>query len=162
MVIVVENLKAGKENHSGSENEECYLFKAEFYIICGFWQTYKRNSHLLRKMEGNIDKGKILYFMLFFQSSIFDPKLSQVKPEICMPQIENSSSSSQQAQSTGLTTQPDVSCHSELQTIFKLKQMKILPPKAVAPHSSTLAWKIPWMEEPGGLQSMGSLRVGPD
>ena len=28
------------------------------------------------------------------------------------------------------------------------------------PHSSTLAWKIPWMEEPGRLQSMGSLRVG--
>ena len=26
----------------------------------------------------------------------------------------------------------------------------------MAPHSSTLAWKIPWMEEPGGLQSMGS------
>ena len=34
--------------------------------------------------------------------------------------------------------------------------------KAMAPHSSTLAWKIPWMEEPGGLQSMGSLRVGHD
>ena len=34
--------------------------------------------------------------------------------------------------------------------------------KAVAPHSSTLAWKIPWMEEPGGPQSMGSLRVGQD
>ena len=31
--------------------------------------------------------------------------------------------------------------------------------KAVAPHSSTLAWKMPWTEEPGGLQSMGSLRV---
>ena len=30
----------------------------------------------------------------------------------------------------------------------------------MAPHSSTLAWKIPWMEEPGGLQSMGSLGVG--
>ena len=29
--------------------------------------------------------------------------------------------------------------------------------KAMAPHSSTLAWKIPWAEEPGGLQSMGSL-----
>ena len=28
--------------------------------------------------------------------------------------------------------------------------------KVMAPHSSTLAWKIPWMEEPGGLQSMGS------
>ena len=34
--------------------------------------------------------------------------------------------------------------------------------KAMAPHSSTLAWKIPWMEEPGRLQSMGSQRVGHD
>ena len=32
--------------------------------------------------------------------------------------------------------------------------------KAMAPHSRTLAWKIPWMEEPGRLQSMGLLRVG--
>ena len=34
--------------------------------------------------------------------------------------------------------------------------------KAMAPHSSTLAWKIPWVEEPGRLQSMGSLGVGHD
>ena len=34
--------------------------------------------------------------------------------------------------------------------------------KAMAPHSSTLAWKIPWVEEPGGLPSMGSHRVGHD
>ena len=34
--------------------------------------------------------------------------------------------------------------------------------KAMAPHSSTLAWKIPWTEEPGGLQSTGSLRVRHD
>ena len=34
--------------------------------------------------------------------------------------------------------------------------------KAMAPHSSTLAWRIPWMEEPGRLQSMGSIRVGHD
>ena len=32
----------------------------------------------------------------------------------------------------------------------------------MTPHSSTLAWKIPWMAEPGRLQSMGSLRVGRD
>ena len=32
----------------------------------------------------------------------------------------------------------------------------------MAPHSSTPTWKIPWMEEPGKLQSMGSLRVGHD
>ena len=34
--------------------------------------------------------------------------------------------------------------------------------KEMAPHSSTLAWKISWMEEPGGLQSMGLQRVGHD
>ena len=39
---------------------------------------------------------------------------------------------------------------------------KDLLEKAMAPHSSTLAWKIPWTEEPVRLQSMGSLRVGHD
>ena len=34
--------------------------------------------------------------------------------------------------------------------------------KAMAPHSSTLAWKMPWMEEPGRLKPLGSLRVGHD
>ena len=34
--------------------------------------------------------------------------------------------------------------------------------KEMATHSSILAWKIPWMEEPGRLQSMGSQRVGDD
>ena len=34
------------------------------------------------------------------------------------------------------------------------------PERAMAPHSSTLAWRIPWTEKPGGLQSMGSRRVG--
>ena len=38
----------------------------------------------------------------------------------------------------------------------KLYNTKALTEKAVAPHSSTLAWKIPWTEEPGRLQSMGS------
>ena len=37
--------------------------------------------------------------------------------------------------------------------------LALYPEKAMAPHSSTLAWKIPWTEEPGRLQSMGSLRV---
>ena len=32
--------------------------------------------------------------------------------------------------------------------------------KAMATHSSTLAWRIPWTQEPGGVQSVGSLRVG--
>ena len=38
----------------------------------------------------------------------------------------------------------------------------ILLEKAMAPHSSTPAWKIPWTEEPGRLQRMGLLRVGHD
>ena len=43
-----------------------------------------------------------------------------------------------------------------------LDPLTFLTEKAMAPHSSTLAWKILWMEEPGRLQSMGSLRVGHD
>ena len=38
----------------------------------------------------------------------------------------------------------------------------VLSEKAMAPYSSTLAWKIPWMEGHGGLQSMGSLGVRHD
>ena len=38
----------------------------------------------------------------------------------------------------------------------------VVAEKAMAPHSSTRAWKTPWMEEPGRLQSTGSLRVGHD
>ena len=40
------------------------------------------------------------------------------------------------------------------------RTMPFASEKAMAPHSSTLAWKIPWTEEPGRLQSMGSQRVG--
>ena len=47
------------------------------------------------------------------------------------------------------------------QKIFTLEYFLYLE-KAMASHSCTLAWKIPWAEDPGGLQSMGSLRVGHD
>ena len=45
---------------------------------------------------------------------------------------------------------------------IEIRKVEVTLEKAMAPHSSTLAWKIPWMEDPGGLQSMGSLRVGHD
>ena len=45
----------------------------------------------------------------------------------------------------------------ERDLIFRDKYIQIM-----APHSSILAWRIPWTEEPGRLQSMGSLRVGHD
>ena len=41
-------------------------------------------------------------------------------------------------------------------TIVNWLNLYLKAEKAMAPHSSTLAWKIPWMEEPGRLQSMGS------
>ena len=46
-----------------------------------------------------------------------------------------------------------------LRSIY-LVSLGLIVEMAMAPHSSTLAWKIPWMEEPGRLQSMGSLGVG--
>ena len=57
-----------------------------------------------------------------------------------------------------------------METEFSLVMMKFLSidscngnsEKAMAPHSSTLAWKIPWKEEPSGLQSMGLIKVGHD
>ena len=41
-----------------------------------------------------------------------------------------------------------------------LKHLCLHLEKEMATHSSTLAWKIPWLEEPGRLQSMGSQRIG--
>ena len=45
---------------------------------------------------------------------------------------------------------------------YQLGLTSLFSEKAVATHSSTFAWKILWMEEPGGLQSMGLQRVGHD
>ena len=45
---------------------------------------------------------------------------------------------------------------------LRFRSCVLLLDKAMAPHSSTPAWKIPWTEEPGRLQSMGLLRVGHD
>ena len=50
----------------------------------------------------------------------------------------------------------------DLNSGLKMFSKVCCPEKAIATHSSTLAWRIPWTEEPGGLQSMGSLRVGHD
>ena len=49
----------------------------------------------------------------------------------------------------------------ELRVVY-LFHIECVSEKAMAPHSSTLAWTIPWTEEPGGLPSMGSHRVRHD
>ena len=48
--------------------------------------------------------------------------------------------------------------HSPQSTLYKTKWYSTMMEKAMAPHSSTFAWKIPWTEEPGRLQSAGSLQ----
>ena len=48
------------------------------------------------------------------------------------------------------------------QVSVSLDRSNLKEGEGTAPHSSTVAWKIPWMEEPGRLQSMGSHRVGHD
>ena len=55
-------------------------------------------------------------------------------------------------------------CYTEWSKLEKNKYSILMhiSEKAMAPHFSTLAWKIPWVEEPGRLQSMGLLRVGRD
>ena len=47
-------------------------------------------------------------------------------------------------------------------SVYIWRGLRTIMEKAMAPHSSTLAWKMSWMEEPGRLQSMGLLRVGHD
>ena len=61
----------------------------------------------------------------------------------------------------------DLSCrkktqHSQIIHIYMPKKQKVQDQKEMATHSSTLVCKIPWTEEPGGLQSVGSQRVGHD
>ena len=56
--------------------------------------------------------------------------------------------------------QEGLSCYLHKDDLFV--SLSINLEKAMAPYSSTFAWKIPWTEEPDGLQSMGSLRVGHD
>ena len=54
----------------------------------------------------------------------------------------------------------DYNCWYNYKKIYSTSYLYV--ERAMAPHSGTLAWKMPWTEEPGRLQSMGSLRVGHD
>ena len=57
---------------------------------------------------------------------------------------------------------PSASPTESTRLFYRCSHRDITLEKAMAPHSSTLAWKIPWTGEPGGLQSMGSWRVRHD
>ena len=57
---------------------------------------------------------------------------------------------------------PFSSCLQSFSALGSFPTSQFFAEREMATHSSTLAWKIPWMEEPGRLQSMGSWRVGHD
>ena len=81
----------------------------------------------------------------------FESRREREVLSICKCPPESSSVSSPAGLMTSLNTSgPNNEC------------LSLITEKAMAPHSSTLAWKIPWTEEPGRLPSMGSHRVGHD
>ena len=59
-------------------------------------------------------------------------------------------------------TEDEMDGITDLMDVSLSELRELVMEKAMATHSSTLAWKIPWTEGPGGLQSMGSLGVGHD
>ena len=77
-----------------------------------------------------------------------EPKLPDVTTESCIHRVD----CRLMGEGAIITT---------VQPIF-LGECRVRSEKAMAPHSSTLAWKIPWTEEPGRLRSMGSQRVRHD
>ena len=110
---------------------------------------------------------------LFYKSQLFSAILSTTKKENCMPDKATIKRESLYWISFRRVYVITFAFNMQLLvgditltlSAFKLPYLGILyqqAEKAMAPHSSTLAWKIPWTEEPGGLQSLGSLRVGHD
>ena len=78
---------------------------------------------------------------------------SKISSQYIMTQLADCS---KVKQDYGALIQPISECMETEIVIYVQSEYKLVPEKAMAPHSSTLAWKIPWTEEPGRLQSMGS------
>ena len=82
-------------------------------------------------------------------------------PKLNQEEIENLNRSITSTEIESVIRNPPKKTKVQDQRASQLNSTKNLE-KSMAPHSSTLAWKIPWMEKPGRLQSVGSLRVRHD
>ena len=122
------------------------LYQVAEPVLLSIWYTWTLVS---LQSEFKLAVVNIACFMLCWRPGIFclqlALKLSSLKAKIKKPSLYMILVSVGHDWATSLS----------LSTFHALE-------KAMAPHSSTLAWKIPWMEEPGVLQSMGSLGVGHD
>ena len=83
-------------------------------------------------------------------------KKNMLQPEPSSPDISGMSRRVSQGRSALVNKEP--ACQGKRCKVQSLSQEDPLE-ESMATHCSNLAWKIPWTEEPGGLQSMGSLRV---
>ena len=126
--------------------------------------TAVTNNH---RLDGLKQHKLLIYYAVGQRSTGVSPVKTKVcTPGSCrgesfsLPHLASSSHSHSQARASFLQHQNQQCwadslslCHQTGTTAWKDSLT------AMAPHSSTLAWKIPWTEEPGGLQSVGSLRV---
>ena len=113
-------------------------------------------SGLCQWVSSSNQEAKVLEFQLQHQSFQWTPRTDLLYDGLvgspCSPRDSRESSPTPQFKSTN---------SSVLIFLYSPTLTSILE-KAMAPHSSTLTWRIPWTEEPGGLQSMGSLGVRHD
>ena len=120
-----------------------------FFILCFFTQIYKN----LLLIETSLITFELTYSKFFqFFGSLISRVFLQVNCQESSPEsfyYQNSQKNISRYQYPTLT--PNL-----------LNKNTWSMEKAMATHSSTLAWEIPWTEEPGGLKSMGSQKVGHD
>ena len=125
--------------------------------------TEQKETHRLRKWtyscrgEGIVrDFGKVIYTLLYLKwMTNKDLLYSTWNSAQCY--VQPGWEGFQGRMDTCICMAESFHCSPETTTTFVMGCEK-----AMAPHCSTPAWKIPWTEEPGGLQSMGSRRVGHD
>ena len=95
--------------------------------------------------------------------------VTKLKPKHVNRSIRSQNTRDNHSQPTGFELQPTDICFTLLKRLPGMRETWVQSlgwedplEKEMATHSSTLAWKIPWTEEPGRLQPMGSQRVGHD